>query len=109
MTTFSATIGAQATVMVSPSDRVYANIDRLIQYGLVDKVIVSQQPYSRREIARIVKAAALTLERLEANQLAGGAIAQKAKDSKYRAAEDIVRALSADDADELRALSDSSH
>src|SRR5690242_13523941 len=101
MTTSTAAIGAQATVTVSPLDRVYVNLERLIQYGLVVKVIVSQQPYSRREIARIVTAAARTLERLPANQLAGGTIAQQAKDPKYRAAEDIVRALSADYADEL--------
>ena len=41
--------------MVPPTDAAYADIDRLVELGAVDSIIIGQRPYSRREIARIAR------------------------------------------------------
>ncbi|MCE9626262.1 MAG: capsule assembly Wzi family protein [Deltaproteobacteria bacterium] len=58
-------IWAQASVNVSTNDPVYRDIDKLVAHGLVDKIIVGQRPYSRIEVARIVKEAMVHLPRLQ--------------------------------------------
>ncbi len=64
---FSAPRGgfAQASVNVPVSDPVYRDIDKLVAHGLVDKIIMGQRPFSRREVARIVKEAMVHLSRIE--------------------------------------------
>lgn len=56
----------QASVNVPVSDPVYRDIDKLVAHGLVDKIIMGQRPFSRREVARIVKEAMVHLSRIEA-------------------------------------------
>ena len=58
---------AQGTALVAGSDLAYADVDRCVELGLLDGVIVGQQPYSLREFARIVR---VMRERLDAR---GGA------------------------------------
>jgi hypothetical protein len=48
---------AQGTAIVPSADLAYADIDRLAELGVLDSVIMGQRPYSRREIARIVRVA----------------------------------------------------
>ncbi len=48
---------AQGTGVVAPSDRAYDEIDRLREFGLLQSGAASQRPYSRREFARLVRAA----------------------------------------------------
>ena len=55
----------QASVNVSNLDPVYHDIDQLVGQGLVDKIIMGQRPYSRKEIARITAEAMRHLSRLE--------------------------------------------
>jgi len=55
----------QASINVSDSDPVYRDIDKLVAHGLVDKIVYGQRPYSRREIARIIKEALVHLQRLQ--------------------------------------------
>lgn len=55
----------QASINVSTLDPVYRDIDKLVAHGLVDKIIVGQRPYSRKEIARITSEAMKHLPRLE--------------------------------------------
>jgi len=73
---------AQGTALVPPSDLAYADIDRLNELGLLDSLIVGQRPYSRREIARIARAADA---RLSVDSAAG--------DEPLRRARDIVSRL----------------
>lgn len=55
----------QASVNVPVFDPVYRDIDKLVAHGLVDKIIMGQRPFSRREVARIVKEAMLHFSRLK--------------------------------------------
>ncbi|MEP6731937.1 MAG: capsule assembly Wzi family protein [bacterium] len=48
---------AQGTALVPTSDFVYMDIDRLAELGVLDSVIIGQRPYSRRELARIIRVA----------------------------------------------------
>lgn len=48
---------AQVALNAPPEDPVYQTIDVLISHDLVRDVIVGQRPYSRLEVARIIKAA----------------------------------------------------
>jgi hypothetical protein len=100
-------VGAQATTTVSPLDRVYHNLERLMDYGLVNKAILSQRPYSRREIARIVLSATQALTLLESTEIANGGVSQQGKSSKYEEIEKVLRALQEDYADEIQPLADS--
>lgn len=50
-----AALAAQGTALVAITDPVYHDIDRLVELGVVDGVIVGQRPYSHREIARIAQ------------------------------------------------------
>lgn len=50
-----APLSAQGTALVAITDPVYRDIDRLVELGAVDGVIVGQRPYSHREIARIAQ------------------------------------------------------
>jgi hypothetical protein len=50
--------GAQGTAIVPLSDPAYADVDRLAALGALDSAIIGQRPYSRRELARIVRLAA---------------------------------------------------
>jgi len=60
-----APVFGQASVNVPVTDPVYRDIDKLVAHGLVDKIIMGQRPFSRREIARIVKEAMVHLPRLQ--------------------------------------------
>lgn len=57
---------SQASVNVSTEDPVYRDIDKLVGHGLVDKIIMGQRPFSRREIARITGEALVNFKKLEA-------------------------------------------
>jgi hypothetical protein len=48
---------AQEAAVVPLSDPAYLDVDRLAALGALDSVIVGQRPYSRREMARIVRVA----------------------------------------------------
>jgi hypothetical protein len=50
-------LAAQGTAIVATSDPAYADIDRLAELGALDSTIIGQRPYSRRELARIVRVA----------------------------------------------------
>ena len=50
-----AALVAQGTALVATTDPVYHDIDRLVELGVVDGVIVGQRPYSHRQIARIAQ------------------------------------------------------
>jgi hypothetical protein len=62
-----ACLAAQATPTVSLDDRVYRDLDRLFGDGLVKKMLMGQRPYSRREIARIVREASANAATMQAN------------------------------------------
>jgi len=57
------TAAAQGVALVPPGDLAYRDVDRLVELGLVDSVIVGQRPYSRREFGRIVRMARDRLDR----------------------------------------------
>lgn len=57
---------SQVSVNVSTLDPVYRDIDKLVAHGLIDKIIVGQRPYSRKEIARLIQEARTNLSRLDA-------------------------------------------
>lgn len=71
------TAAAQSTALVPLGDPAYQDIDRLVELGLLDSVIVGQRPYSRRELARIIVAARDRLDR--------GGIAAAAEEERERA------------------------
>lgn len=48
---------AQAAATVPLNDPAYLDVDRLAALGALDSLIVGQRPYSRREMARIVRVA----------------------------------------------------
>src|SRR5690349_21106446 len=52
---------AQATAHIDPLDPVYSDLRVLIGAGLVDRIVVGQLPYSRLELAGIVRQAAIRL------------------------------------------------
>lgn len=52
-----ALLAAQATVTVPLQDPVYRDLDRLFGAGAIKTMVVGVRPYSRREIARIVRSA----------------------------------------------------
>lgn len=56
---------AQAALNAPPEDTVYHAIDILISHGLANDVIIGQRPYSRLEVARILKASRKNLEQRE--------------------------------------------
>jgi hypothetical protein len=56
---------AQATARIDPLDPVYADVRSLIGSGLVDHAVVGQQPYTRLELAQIVRQAARGLRLAE--------------------------------------------
>lgn len=43
-----------AALMVPLDDRVYADIDALVAEGLIDRVILGQRPFTRREVMRLL-------------------------------------------------------
>lgn len=55
---------AQTSLNAPPEDPVYSAIDILIANGLVKDVVIGQRPYSRTEVARILKAARVSLSEL---------------------------------------------
>jgi hypothetical protein len=55
---------SQVSVNVSSRPR-HRDIDKLVAHGLVDKIIMGQRPFSRKEIARITAEALLHLSRLQ--------------------------------------------
>ena len=59
-------IRAQRTAVVTASNPIYTDIERLSELGLLDSVIIGQRPYSIREIARISHAARARLQQREA-------------------------------------------
>ena len=69
----------QASVNVNLLDTVYRDIDKLVGQGLVDKIIMGQRPFSRREIARITGEAIRNLPRLE-KRLENSEISEKKKE-----------------------------
>jgi hypothetical protein len=48
---------AQGTALVPLTDPVYRDLDRLVELGLADSLIVGQRPYSYRELCRATRAA----------------------------------------------------
>lgn len=48
-----ASADAQGTGFVAASDLIYADIEQLAAFGVLDSVLLGQRPYSRREIARL--------------------------------------------------------
>ena len=54
---------AQTALNAQPEDAVYHAVDILISHGLADDVIMGQRPYSRLEVARILKNARNKLEK----------------------------------------------
>jgi len=53
---------AQASLNLPPEDPANHAIDLLISHGLADDVIMGQRPFSRLEVARIIKAARSSLD-----------------------------------------------
>ena len=53
LSTFASAVGAQGTAVVPLDHPAYADIDRLIELGVLDSAIVGQRPYSRREMLRL--------------------------------------------------------
>ena len=45
----------QGATTISLGDYVYNDVDRLVELGLLDSIILGQRPYSDREMARIVR------------------------------------------------------
>ncbi len=56
---------SQASVNISTLEPVYRDIDKLVAHGLIDRIIVGQKPYSRKEVARLTAEAMKNLHRLE--------------------------------------------
>jgi hypothetical protein len=54
---------AQGTGTLPLDDLAYLDVERLAQLGVLDSVILGQRPYSRREMARIVRIAKADLDR----------------------------------------------
>ena len=77
---------AQGTAVVPLSDPAYADVDRLAVLGAPDSVIIGQRPYSRREMARIVRVA-------RARGAAGalGAAPLRRLEARFGGAADAVR------------------
>lgn len=88
---FSSGVYALSTPNVDITDRVYKDIDVLIAAKLVRPTIVGQRPYSRSEVARIIKEAIKSRENLEEG---GNA-------EKLAYVDSILSALKVDYADEL--------
>ena len=96
-------VWAQASVNVSTLDPVYRDIDKLVANGLVDKIVMGQKPFSRKEIARIIAEAAYHLPRL-GDQLQDPALSEKQKDKiqdRMDYVNGILRRLKADYREEL--------
>ncbi|HVX39890.1 MAG TPA: capsule assembly Wzi family protein [Gemmatimonadaceae bacterium] len=66
---------AQATSFVPPDARVYDDIARLSASGLIDTMVVSVRPYSRREVVRLLREAQRNLSRLSRADWATATIA----------------------------------
>jgi hypothetical protein len=73
---------AQGPSLVPTGDLAYSALDRLDQLGLLDSLIVGQRPYSRREFARLARAAEARLSALSS-----------AGDEQSHLARDIVARL----------------
>lgn len=73
---------SQGPALVPPGDLAYSDLDRLDALGLLDSLIVGQRPYSRREIARLARAADARLSAAPADG-----------DERRRRARDIVARL----------------
>jgi hypothetical protein len=56
-------VDAQGTGTLPLDDLAYADVERLADLGMLDSVILGQRPYSRRELARIVRASRAALAR----------------------------------------------
>lgn len=100
---FPAVVYPQASVNVSTLDPVYRDIDKLVAQGLVDKIIVGQRPYSRKEIARITAEAMGHLSRLE-EKLQDPKISEgkkKGLQSRLDAVQEILGRLKKDYGEEL--------
>ncbi len=90
---------SQASVNVSISEDVYRDLDKLVAHGLIQKIIVGQRPYSRKEIARLTKEAL--------SHLADWKNRTK-NESSVRYVEEILNRLQEDYHDELSESSSSS-
>jgi len=56
---------ASTSINVPVENRVYRAIDRLVSLGLVETIIKGQRPYSKGQIARVLKEAENNFDRLE--------------------------------------------
>ncbi len=93
----------QASVNISNLDPVYHDIDKLVGNGLVDKIIMGQRPFSRKEIARITAEATYNLSRLK-KKLEDPKISEKKKRSlqgRLEFVEEILLRLQHDYREEL--------
>jgi hypothetical protein len=80
-------LGAQGTALVAPSDPAYRDIERLVELGALDDVILGQRPYSLREFARIIRAARERFDDVGEGRKVG------AIDARERAAGGIIERL----------------
>ena len=53
----SGRVGAQASPLVPPGERVYRDLDRLAAAGLIKTLVVGARPFSEREIVRLLNEA----------------------------------------------------
>ncbi len=58
-----------------PDERVYDDIARLSAAGLIDTIVVSPRPYSRREVLRVLREAQRNLDRISPSGWAASTIA----------------------------------
>lgn len=83
----SCSLRAQSAAIVPATDFAYADIDRLSELGVLDSVVIGQRPYSRREIARIVRVARQRLER------SGGQQGSRLSEDASAYADELLRRL----------------
>jgi len=79
---------AQGTATLPASDLAYSDIQRLSELSFLDSIIIGQQPYSRREIGRILRAA-----RERSNKLGEGHVSHRITDLELAIGDGILRRL----------------
>jgi hypothetical protein len=84
---------AQASVNVDSFDPVYRDVNKLVAHGLVDKIIMGQRPWSRREFARITGEAMRHRSRLQ-DRLEDPNLSQEEKEKIRRRLEYVDAILS---------------
>ncbi|MDX1387275.1 MAG: hypothetical protein R3257_06760, partial [bacterium] len=75
---FPGQLWSQASVNVNNLDPAYRDIGKLVGHGLIDRIIMGQRPWSRREFGRLTGEAMRNLPRIE-KQLHDPDISEKKK------------------------------